>query len=63
MSKDARAKAIATALDIRYAHAFRLMQEFFATNDRKISKDEVVSTVVARYRERLQAQQKTEDPS
>lgn len=52
MSKDARAKAIAAALDIRYAHAFRLMREFLATIDRQITKDEVVSTVVARYRDR-----------
>lgn len=51
MSKDARVKAVADALGINYAKAFRLVREFLDTIDRSITKDEVVSTVVARYRE------------
>lgn len=52
MSKDVRAKAVSAALDIGYAHALRLVREFLATIDRSITKDEVVETVVTRYREK-----------
>lgn len=59
MSKDARAKAVSVALGIGYAHAFRLVRELLDTVNQPITREEVVATVVARYREK----QNAEDPS
>lgn len=43
MSKDRRAKAVAVALDIGYAHAFRLTRVVMAETERKFEIEELIA--------------------
>ena len=51
MSKDRRAKIVAAALDISYAHAFRLTRQVMEATTQRFEIDELVTACRVKYDE------------